>query len=148
MANVAASFQVSGKVNAADERPLEQAVATFTAAGALVPQLHAINRLGQLRTMQGRLRAAAATYETATEAVSGPDGRPGAVDTAGYHVGVGVIHLEWNDLDSAERHLMRAVEMVSGAFAVQADVVTDGYLYLARLQHARGQRGPCPRRLG
>ena len=35
---------------------------------------------------------------------------------------------------------MRAVEMVTGAFAVDADVVTDGYLYLARLQQARGQR--------
>ena len=74
------SYQVSGKVNAADERPLEQAVAAFSAAGALVPLLNAINRLGRLRTMQGRLRAAAATYETATEAVSGPAGRPGAVE--------------------------------------------------------------------
>ena len=78
--NVALSFQVSGNVNAADERPLVEAVAAFSAAGALVPLLNAINRLGRFQTMQGRLRAAAATYETATNAVSGPDGRRGAVE--------------------------------------------------------------------
>ena len=137
--NVALSYQVSGNVNTADERPLAEAVAAFSAAGALVPLLNAINRLGRLRTMQGRLVAAVATYETATHAVPGPTGKGGGVETAGYHAGLGYIHLQRNDLDSAEHHLMRAVDMVSGSFTVEADVVTDGYLYLARLQHARGQ---------
>jgi LuxR family maltose regulon positive regulatory protein len=136
--NVALSYQVDGNVNAADERPLAEAVAAFSAAGALVPLLNAINRLARLQTMQGRLKAAATTYETATNAVSGPDGRRGVVDIAGFHVGLGLIHLQWNDLDSAERHLMRAVDMVSEAFTVEADVVIDGYLHLARLQQARG----------
>ena len=138
-ANIGLAYQVTGEVNADAERPLEEAIAAFSAAGALVPLLNFINRLGRFQTMQGRLRAAAATYQTAAEVVSGPDGRRGAVETAGYHVGLGLIHLQWNDLDSAEHHLMRAVELIAGAFTVEADVVSDGYLYLARLQQARGQ---------
>jgi LuxR family maltose regulon positive regulatory protein len=138
-ANIGLSYQVTGEVNAADERPMEEAVAAFTAAGALTPLLNSINRLGRFQTMQGRLRAAAATYQRAAAGVSGPGGRLGTVETAGYHVGLGLIHLQWNDLDPAEHHLRRAVDLIAGAFTVEADVVTDGYMYLARLQQARGQ---------
>ena len=138
-ANIGLSYQATGMVNAADERPLEEAVTAFTAAGALTPLLNCINRLGRFQTMQGRLRAAAATYQRAANAVSGPSGRRGAVETAGYHVGLGLIHLQWNDLDPAEHHLRRAVDLIAGAFTVEADQVTDSYVYLARLQQARGQ---------
>jgi LuxR family transcriptional regulator, maltose regulon positive regulatory protein len=138
-ANIGLSYQVTGEVNASDERPLEEAVAAFRAAGALMPLLNCINRLARFQTMQGRLRAAAATFESASAAVSGLGGRRGAVETAGYHVGVGLIHLQWNDLDPAEHHLRRAVDLIAGAFTVEADVVTDSYVYLARLQQARGQ---------
>jgi LuxR family transcriptional regulator, maltose regulon positive regulatory protein len=137
--NVALAFQVSGDVSAAYERPLEEAIAAFSAAGAVAPLLSATNYLGRLRTMQGHLRAAAATYAGAAEAVSGRDGFRGAVNSAAYYVGLGEIYLQWNDLDVAERHLRRAVELVTGAFTVDADVVTGGYLFLARLQQARGQ---------
>jgi len=138
-ANIGLSYQVTGEVNAADERPLEEAVAAFSAAGALTPLLNSINHLGRFQTMQGRLGAAAATYEQASPSVTGPGERRGAWETAGYHVGLGLIHLHWNDLDPAERHLMRAVDLIAGAFTVEADVVTDSYVYLARLQQARGK---------
>jgi LuxR family maltose regulon positive regulatory protein len=138
-ANLGLSYQVTGMVNAADERPLADAVAAFTAAEALTPLLNCINRLGRFQTMQGRLRVAAATYRQADAAVSGRSGRRDAVETAGYHAGLGLIHLHWNDLDAAERHLRRAVDLVAGAVSVEADAVADSYVYLARLQHARGQ---------
>jgi LuxR family maltose regulon positive regulatory protein len=138
-ANIGQSYQVTGEVNASDERPLAEAVAAFSAAGALTPLLNCISRLGRFQTMQGRLRTAAATYQRAAAAGPAPGGRRGAVETAGYHVGLGLIHLEWNDLDPAEHHLMRAVDLIAGALTVEADVVTDGYVYLARLQQARGQ---------
>jgi LuxR family maltose regulon positive regulatory protein len=41
-------------------------------------------------------------------------------------------------LDSAERYLHQAVDLVAGTLTVDADVVTDGYLFLARLHEARG----------
>ena len=138
-ANIGLSYQVTGLVNPEDERPLAQAITAFEAAGALTPLLNCINRLGRFQTMQGRLRAAAATYDRATVTIDDPSTRRSAVETAGYHVGVGLIQLQWNDLDSAEHHLRRAVDLIAGAFTVEADQVTDSYVYLARLQQARGR---------
>jgi LuxR family transcriptional regulator, maltose regulon positive regulatory protein len=63
----------------------------------------------------------------------------GTVNSAAYYVGLGDIHREWNDLDSAENHLRRGVELFTGTLSVDADVVTHGYLSLARLQQARGR---------
>ena len=62
-AHASLTYQVTGDVHAADERSLEEAVEAFSAMGALVPLLNGINRLGRFRMMQGRLRAAFATYQ-------------------------------------------------------------------------------------
>jgi LuxR family maltose regulon positive regulatory protein len=101
--------------------------------------LRSIDFLARLRTLQGRLRAAAATYEESAQVASGRDGLRGAVNSAAYYVGLGDIHREWNDLDSAESHLRRGVDLFTGTLSVDADVVTHGYLSLARLQQARGR---------
>lgn len=138
-ANIGLSYQVTGLVNPVDERPLAEAITAFEAAGALTPMLNCINRLGRFQTMQGRLRAAAASYDRATVTPARPSRQRSAVETAGYHVGVGIIQLQWNDLDSAERHLRRAVELIAGALTVEADTVTDSYVHLARLHQARGR---------
>jgi LuxR family maltose regulon positive regulatory protein len=61
------------------------------------------------------------------------------VNSAAYYVGLGDIHRQWNDLDSAERHLRRGADLVAGALMVDADVVTNGYLSLARVRQARGR---------
>jgi LuxR family maltose regulon positive regulatory protein len=90
-----------------------------------------------MRTLQGRLRAAVATYEDAAEVASGRYGARNLVNSAAYYVGLGDIHREWNDLDSAESHLRRGTDLVAGAIMVEADVATHGYLSLARLQQAR-----------
>jgi LuxR family maltose regulon positive regulatory protein len=137
--NAAFAYQVSGDVTPANERVLEEAIASSRAVGDQIPLLNSINSLARLRTLQGRLRAAAATYEEAAEAVSGRDGLRDAVNSAAYFVGLGDIHREWNELDSAERYLRRATALVAGALTVGADVVTQDYLSLARLQHARGR---------
>lgn len=138
MTNAALAYQVSGDVAPANERPLEEAIASFRASGALIMLLRSINFLARLRTLQGHLRTAAATYEEAAEAVSGWDGLRDLGNSAAYYVGLGDIHREWNDLDAAESHLRRAVDLFAGALMVDAHVVTHGYLSLARLQQARG----------
>jgi LuxR family maltose regulon positive regulatory protein len=51
---------------------------------------------------------------------------------------MGEIHLQWNDLDSAERYLHQAVDLVAGDLTVDADAVTESHLCLARLHQARG----------
>jgi LuxR family transcriptional regulator, maltose regulon positive regulatory protein len=136
--HVALTYQVNGDVRPVNERPLEEAVAAFSAAHALVPLLNSINRLGKFRTMQGRLRAAHATYGRGAAAVSDREGKPVAVNSAAYYAGMGEIVLQWNDLDSAERYLHQAVDLVAGDLTVDADAVTESHLSLARLHEARG----------
>jgi LuxR family maltose regulon positive regulatory protein len=63
----------------------------------------------------------------------------GTVNSAAYYVGLGDIHREWNALDSAESHLRRGIDMFTGTLSVDAEVVTHGYLSLARLQQARSR---------
>jgi LuxR family maltose regulon positive regulatory protein len=137
--NAALAYQVSGNVAPANERPLEEVAASFHASGAHVMLLRSIDFLARLRTLQGRLRAAAATYEESAQVASGRDGSRGTLNSAAYYVGLGDIHREWNDLDSAESHLRRGIEMFTGTLSVDAEVVTHGYLSLARLQQARGR---------
>src|SRR5215210_2682879 len=137
--NAALGYQVSGNVAPANERALEEVTASFHASGAQVMLLRSIDFLARLRTLQGRLRAAAATYEESAQVASGRDGLRGTVNSAAYYVGLGDIHREWNDLDSAESHLRRGIDMFTGTSSVDAEVVTHGYLSLARLQQARGR---------
>jgi LuxR family maltose regulon positive regulatory protein len=137
--NAALAYQVSGNVAPANERALEEVTASFHASGAQVMLLRSIDFLARLRTLQGRLRAAAATYEESAQMASGRDGLRGTVNSAAYYVGLGDIHREWNDLDSAESHLGRGIDMFTGTMSVDAEVVTHGYLSLARLQQARGR---------
>jgi LuxR family maltose regulon positive regulatory protein len=136
--NAALAYHTSGDVTPANERPLEEAIASFRATSALIMLLRSINFLAWLRALQGRLRTAAATYEEAAEVVSGREGLRNLENSAAYYVGLGDIYREWNDLDAAERFLTRAVDSFAGALMVDADVVTDGYLSLASLQQARG----------
>src|ERR671911_659621 len=137
--NAALAYQVSGNVAPANERALEEAAASFRASGAQVMLLRSIDFLARLRMLKGRLRAAAATYEESAQVASGRDGLRGTVNSAAYYVGLGDIHREWNDLDSAESYLRRAIDLFTGTLSVDAEVVTHGYLSLARLQQARGR---------
>jgi len=138
--NAALAYQVSGDVSPENERQLEEEIVTFRASGALITLLRIINFLARLRTLQGRLRAAAATYEEAAEVVSGSDGvRDVGGNSAAYYAGLGDIQREWNDLDAAESHLRRGTDLDARALMVDADVVTHGYLSLARLEQARGR---------
>ena len=137
--NAILAYQVSGDVRPAKERPLEEAIASFRASGAPIALLNGINHLARMRTLQGRLRAAVATHEEAAEVASGRYGARDLVNGAAYYAGLGDIHREWNELDTAETHLRRGTDLVAGAIMVEADVATHGYLSLARLQQARGR---------
>ena len=137
--NAALAYEVSGDVSPANERPLEEAIASFRASGALIPQLISITFLARMRTLQGRLRAAVATYEEAAALMSNRNRLPDVGgNSAAYYAGLGEIYREWNDLDAAERHLKHGRDFFVGTLMVDANVVTHVYLSLARLQQARG----------
>ena len=106
-------------------------------SGSLLSHLAAITNLARLQALQGRLRQAAATYAEAAQLA--PDGPQPLLNSAAYVVGLGDLHREWNELDAAEQYLMQGLDLVRGTLSSDADVVTQGYVALARLQTARGE---------
>ena len=138
--NAALAYEVSGDVTPAKEHPLEEAIASFRASGALIPQLISITFLARMRALQGRLRAAVATYEQAAALMARQNRLPDVGgNSAAYYSGLGEIYRQWNDLDAAERHLRHGRDFFMGTLMVDANVVTHVYLSLARLQQARGR---------
>jgi LuxR family maltose regulon positive regulatory protein len=135
------SFLISGDVTTASEQQVRVAVATARAAGFQVSILRSLNLLARLQTLQGRLRAAAATYSEAAQVAPEPDALRMIVNSAAYYFGLGDLLREWNDLEAAERHLLQGLALVQGELTIDAEVVTRGYLVLARLQQACGQSG-------
>lgn len=121
------------------ERVLTAAAAFFRASGDKIPHLMSIVFLARLRRLRGRLRAAAATYEEARRVVLGKEELGEFVNSAAYYVGLGDLYRERNDLEAAERHLTQGLDLVEGTLAVDAEVVAQGYLSLARLRQVRGR---------
>jgi LuxR family transcriptional regulator, maltose regulon positive regulatory protein len=146
MLHMARGFRVSGDVTDEAERRAIAVVAPFQASGNLLGRLAAITNLARLQMLQGRLRAAAATYREMTQIASRPD-EPLLLEGPAYYAGMGNLLYEWNDLDSAERHLAQAMEQLVGRQVVDAEDVALGYLTLARLQHARGNEAAAQRTL-
>src|SRR5207249_525027 len=56
-----------------------------------------------------------------------------------YYFILGDLLREWNQLDRAEEHLVRGMDLVKEAQTADAEMIMRGYMALARLQQARGQ---------
>jgi hypothetical protein len=76
--------------------------------------------------MQGRLRAAAATYREVDQLVPGPDELPGLHGSPAYYVGLGELHREWNKLNVADEYMARAIELLRERQTVDAGDVARG----------------------
>ena len=137
--HVARAFHVTGDVTDAAERSPSRRWQPIRATGSLIGTVGALNNLAQLQVLQGRLRAAAATYRELVHVVDGPAELHALHGGLGYFVGLGDLHREWNDLDAADGYLARAMELLPDTLTVDAGYVTLGYLTLARVQHARGE---------
>jgi LuxR family maltose regulon positive regulatory protein len=146
MLHVARAFRVSGDVRHDAERRASAVIAPFQASDHLLGRLAAITNLARLQVLQGRLRAAAATYREMTEIAARPD-EPLLLEGPAYYAGMGAVLYEWNDLDAAEQHLAQAIEQLEGRQVVDAEDVALGYLTLAHLQHARGNKADAQRTL-
>lgn len=73
MLHVARAFRVSGDVRDDAEQRAIAVVAPFQVADNLLGRLAAITNLARLQVLQGRLRAAAATYREMTQIAAEPD---------------------------------------------------------------------------
>jgi len=134
----AAAYQLTGDVTAASERLIAEVIAPIRAAGYMAEALRSYTALAHLHVLQGRLRAAAATFAEVEKLVPGQDAFQSLVGSPSYYIGMGDLRREWNDLDTAENYLARGMELVEGTLATEAEVILRGYVARARVQHARG----------
>jgi LuxR family maltose regulon positive regulatory protein len=135
--------QLSGEATAAAERQADMAlkIARSTDRGTgevtfLV--LSGITNLAHVFLMQGRLRQAAAILKQAPW-VPPPLRLENLPGSHAYHAAAGELLRERNDLDAAEQHLKQSVEGLDARIVIQADILAQGYLALARVQQARGE---------
>jgi LuxR family maltose regulon positive regulatory protein len=138
--HVARAFRVTGDVTEAAERRAVAAVAPIRATGSVIGLVGAVANVARLQVLQGRLRAAAATYGELVAGTGGRDELRGLHGGLAYFVGLGELHREWNELDVAEDYLAQAMALLPGRQTVDAEDVALGYLALARVQLARGER--------
>jgi LuxR family maltose regulon positive regulatory protein len=128
---------VTGDMRAPVEQRLEEGIAALRALGTMFSVAIGLAYLAEVHVLQGRLHAAATTYtELAQLATESPS--QSLVGGAAYWFGMGDLHREWNDLETAERELQQGMELLGAGPAADAILVTRGYLALARVQHARG----------
>jgi LuxR family transcriptional regulator, maltose regulon positive regulatory protein len=137
--HVTRAFRVTGDVTIAAEKQAAAAVGPIRASGNLLATLTAVMNLARLQVLQGRLRAAAATYGELVQIAGGPDVLRGVFGSMPYCAGVGDLHREWNEPDAAGEHLDQAVSLAQSMVTLDAEYVTQGYLALARLLHARSE---------
>ncbi|HVN54528.1 MAG TPA: LuxR C-terminal-related transcriptional regulator [Anaerolineaceae bacterium] len=92
--------------------------------------------MGIQQAKQGRLKEAMRTYQEALEYALSPGGKE--LPVAGFaNIKIGDVLREWNRLEEAEPHLLRGAEQC--VQLGQADVLTDAYVSLARLEIARDE---------
>ncbi len=135
----ASVYLVDGDVTPTTEHLVEAALASPRAAANLPAIMKSISTLARFQLLQGRLRQAAVTMEQATRLVPQPAGLHTLLHGADYYFLLGELLREWNQLDRAEQHLEQGMDLDRGRMTAEAEMITWGYLALARLQQACGQ---------
>ncbi len=135
--NAALAFLVSGDMRAEAEDRLLAARQAARALDHSYITLRAIRLLGWFYALKGQLRQAGATYDEVCQVMTGPDELVNAFGSSGYFFGMADLLVEWGDLESAEAYIAQGMQLTDEA-AVDADILSLGYLSKARLQQAGG----------
>ena len=113
----------------ASERAFSQARTTALKSGHPAMAVPSSCYVAEQQTKRGQLREACATYREAVQWATGARGR--LMPVAGFPlIKLGDLAREWNDLESARDDLLRGIELCHQLG--QADVLTEGYVMLAR----------------
>jgi LuxR family maltose regulon positive regulatory protein len=131
---------VSGDVTPSSEKIITTAD-TFVKVypSNLTTILRSITMLARLRTLQGRLREAAVTYEQASRIVPQPEVLQGlSASSLYYFFSLAELHYERNELDEAARFLAQGMEIIGEVVTVEPYVALAGYTTLACLRRAQG----------
>ena len=139
LGTAANAYLVNGDMTPETERFVERTVASVRALGNLPTTMRSISNLARLQLLQGRLRQAAVTIEQAAQLAAGHGGLQALINGADYYFILGDLLREWNQLDSAEKVVIQGMGLVKETATADAEMITRGYMALARLQQARGQ---------
>jgi len=136
----ASAYLVDGDMTSATEGFVETTVASVRALGNLRTILRSISNLARLQLLQGKLRQAASTIEQVMHLASGHRRLQALLNGADYYFILGDLLREWNQLERAKQQLEQGMDLDRGRMTAEAEMITRGYLALARLQQACGQR--------
>ena len=121
---------------AAAGRAYAEALAIAQASGNIINTLLATTCLGQIQQLENQLYRAADTYRSVEQLVD-----VYSPSSAGIvHFGLARICYEWNDLESAERHGERTLQLARQYIQFINRFILGG-VFLARLQLVRGDVG-------
>src|SRR6266487_846239 len=137
LVTAANAYLVDGDMTPAAERFVETTVASVRALGNLPTTMRSISNLARLQMLQGWLRQAAVTIEQAAQLAPGHGGLQALINGADYYFILGDLRREWNQLDRAEQQLVQGMSLIKETASADAEMITRGYLALARLQQAR-----------
>ncbi|MBW2091233.1 MAG: HTH-type transcriptional regulator MalT [Deltaproteobacteria bacterium] len=112
-----------------------EAIAISQAAGDTFETVLATSRLGRLHEIQGHLHQAAKTYQEALQIAARHDGPPPPI-AALAHMGLGDVLREWNDLDNALPHMLKAIALYRKWGSPL--LLPEGFANLARVKYAQG----------
>jgi LuxR family maltose regulon positive regulatory protein len=103
------AYYTMGNLAAAAEA-FTRAVGVSRAHGNAVVANVALGGLSNTLALQGRLRAAAATAAEGL-ALAGMEGTQQVTTAANLHANLGMLHYEWNEIETAMQHLLSAQEI-------------------------------------
>jgi LuxR family maltose regulon positive regulatory protein len=132
----ALDFLVTGDMVRASEVYPAELIATTQAAGDLIGNFSVISTVGWARVYQGRLREAAQLFQAGLAEVAATKLQHFFADTF-YHLGLGVVQYEWNELAAAEDNLEQGLRLAHG-ISVEANGALVGSMALAQIRQARG----------
>src|SRR6266699_1686656 len=117
------------------ERALSSSIGRWRAAGQPTMTGWGSHLLGQVQRAQGRMDAAAGTYQQALE-VTAPSGRPALPGAGAVHVGLAEVAYQRGELDMALRHLTEGIELCRQLNFTQP--LAEGLATLAWIRQANG----------
>jgi LuxR family maltose regulon positive regulatory protein len=127
------SYLWSGEITAA-RRALDEAARISRQAGNLMNAVLALCHLAEVSLLQAQLHQAQAFYNQALGLAVDDQGRRRPIAGLAL-IGLGGLLREWNDLESAERHLEEGIELITKWGEVGG---ITGYGQLARLKQSQG----------
>jgi len=125
------AYQVQGD-RAAASRAYAETIAQSQKSGNIMTELAATTCLGQIQETENQLRQAAQTFQRILELVGDPPW-PAACEAC---VGLGRIHYQWNDLETAEQYGQQGLALARQLENVDTPAACD--VLLAQVKLAQG----------